>query len=123
MTKLKTLAEAEAEREALEKTKPESKPAIVRDLEARGGKLWEAYGKRRMYFDPATLLGLRVTRYGTGNISSATRHGEKISNAAAREMIDAKAYIDLATMQCVVRGTWGDELRDALETILREVSR
>lgn len=121
MTKLKTLAEAE--REALENAKPEQKPAIVRELEARGGRLWEAYGKRRMYFDPAALLGLRITRYGTGNISSATHHGEKISNARAREMIDAKAYIDLATMQCVVRGRWSDEIQGALQALLAEAHR
>jgi hypothetical protein len=58
-------------------------------LLANGCKLWEKAGRRRVYLGQVAedLLGLRVNRYGTGNISSATLDGEKISNRLAGQMV------------------------------------
>ena len=55
-----------------------------------GGNLWEKGGKRRVYLDRdlwAQLAGLETSHYRTGNISSATLHGERISNSYAREIL------------------------------------
>lgn len=72
-------------------------------LMAIGGTRWTQYGKDRIYLNTAELtelLGLRTTRYNTGNICSATLGGERISNSAARRMLDeiggdAKFWYDL----------------------------
>lgn len=57
-----------------------------------GGKLWENYGKRRVYFDAGSVArhgGLDWSSYGTGNISSARLNGSKISNSAAKRIFEA----------------------------------
>jgi aryl-phospho-beta-D-glucosidase BglC (GH1 family) len=66
------------------------------------GKLWESGNNRRVYLDAAALapfIGLKVQRYGSGNIASATRYGRKISNKVASELLNslrrANAYWDL----------------------------
>ena len=67
----------------------------VEKLEQMGGKYWERGDKRRVYFDPAIVLGfagLETQRYGTGNISSAKLNGEKISNSRARRIASAFHY-------------------------------
>jgi hypothetical protein len=69
-------------------------------LVAIGGKLWERDDKRRVYFnDLAEFLGLEVNRYNTGNVSSATLNGDKISNSQATRMlwaISGKLWWDAA---------------------------
>ena len=74
-------------------------------LETLGGKYWEKGERRRVYFDApacAKLVGLDVSCYNTGNISSASLAGEPISNSAAGKMIDswksAGLYVDLSDM-------------------------
>src|SRR4051812_32498677 len=59
-----------------------------------GGNLWERGGRRRVYLnDWATLAGLRVERYNSGNISYAELDGEQISNGRAYKLLsDAKVY-------------------------------
>ena len=55
-----------------------------------GGNLWEKYGHRRIYFDAADIArygGLDWGTYKTGNISSATLNGEKISNSEAKRIL------------------------------------
>lgn len=60
---------------------------------AIGGRLWVGRtGIRRVYFDVDKLLDIRVTRYGTGNIASATLDGEPISNSEARRLLAAKTW-------------------------------
>ncbi len=55
-----------------------------------GGRLWERGDKRRIYFnDLASLYGLEVDFYNTGNVSSAKLDGETISNSAARKILGA----------------------------------
>jgi hypothetical protein len=65
-----------------------------------GGSLWEKGAMRRVYFnDLIELFGLNVSRYNSGNISSASLNGEGISNSRAREIISSlstgKFYYDL----------------------------
>lgn len=55
---------------------------------AIGGNRWQRGDKDRVYLnDWATLAGLSVTRYGTGNISSASWQGEPISNSQAGKLL------------------------------------
>lgn len=57
---------------------------------AIGGSEWThpGTGEIRIYInDWPALIGLDVNRYGTGNISSATLDGERISNARARDIL------------------------------------
>lgn len=64
----------------------------VEALTALGGKLWEQHGKRRVYFNELSrFLGLEANFYNTGNVSSATLNGDKISNSQARRMLWACA--------------------------------
>lgn len=65
---------------------------------ALGGKLWKKPGTdvTRYYFSAevwAPLAGLEVTRYGTGNISSACLAGEGVSNARAAEYLSVRVYV------------------------------
>lgn len=58
-------------------------------LLSEGLSVWAKGGQRRIYLGHMSeaLLGLHVSRYGSGNISSATLDGEKISNREAGEMV------------------------------------
>ncbi|WP_296822822.1 hypothetical protein [uncultured Megasphaera sp.] len=46
-------------------------------------------------------LGLELTRYKSGNISSAKFNGETISNSEARRIEGTKCYVDVATKEVV----------------------
>lgn len=65
-----------------------------------GLKIWEKNGKRRIYINDLDDLSLafpdlKVSRYKTGNISSAKYKDEKISNSKAKKLIDfPKMYFD-----------------------------
>lgn len=59
-------------------------------LLSMGGREWAKGGLHRIYLPvevSARVLELKVTRYDSGNISSATLEGEKISNASAKEIL------------------------------------
>ena len=64
-----------------------------------GAKRWTKGGHDRLYIDGMIyeVCDFKVSRYGTGNISSATLHGEDISNANAGRLTNMSAYIDLKT--------------------------
>ncbi len=50
---------------------------------AKVGNRWQKYDKDRVYFDVEDVLhwlGYRWSYYNTGNVSSASLNGEKISN-------------------------------------------
>ncbi len=73
----------------------------VEQLVALGGREWRKGDKHRVYFNNiAPLIGLSLSRYGTGNISSARLDGRKISNSSARRILNsisrAKFWYDLA---------------------------
>jgi len=66
------------------------------------GNRWQKNGMDRIYFNGlAEWYGLRCTYYNTGNISSATLNGERISNNSARKIGAAigwgKVWFDLNT--------------------------
>ena len=65
-----------------------------------GARIWERGEHRRAYLPDALCLeaiGLFVSRSGSGAITHATLHGQKISNNKARQIGIPSAYIDLNT--------------------------
>lgn len=78
---------------------------IIYKLEQFGGKHWEKYGKNRVYFNPedlAKMRGYEWDLYKTGNISSATKKGEHISNSEMKRVLrdlNCKLYYDLEDNQ------------------------
>ncbi len=85
---------------------------VIETLKKLGGKLWEKYGKRRIYFDSGLVLdyaGLKLERYNTGNICRAWLDGKEISNSAARRIVEAysdlKIFYDLADGEFKIAGT------------------
>lgn len=94
-------ASVEKKLEKKQEAKPMDEKTILQNNLEKYGNLWEKYDKSRYYFSVETLmelLDLKVTRYNTGNISSATLEGEHISNTHAGQMIfaleQAKLYYD-----------------------------
>lgn len=120
----KKLDSLESEREA---HMPESIPdkaevtsaAIADYLEQIGGKRWAKGDHDRVYLSSdvaAELIGLEVSRYGTGNVSYAALNGEKISNTRARRILQSidGAWMDVRTGEFNA-GRYGDA--DWLEEI------
>lgn len=77
-------------------------------LGTKKGRMWEAFGKRRIYFHPEVLLklqGYRWSKYKTGNVSGAMLNGTRISNSAMNKKLaeysDEKFYYDLVE-ECFV---------------------
>lgn len=96
-------------------TKPTEKPKEntaggftddeVKTLMDRGFNRWTkelSNGKvmDRLYIKPE-YLGLELTRYKSGNISSAKFNGETISNSEARRIEGTKCYVDVVTKEVV----------------------
>lgn len=75
---------------------------IFDSLISIGGKEWKSENHHRIYFnDLVSLYGLVTLEYKSGNVSSASLKGKKISNSKASKIIDtltfAKVYYDLNT--------------------------
>lgn len=73
----------------------------IEELIRVGGTRWQKAGRDRVYFNgPATWYGLETNRYNSGNISTASLDGEKISNGKAHKIcVDlgyAKIWYDAA---------------------------
>jgi len=86
---------------------------IVRRLTEIGGRQWQKGDMNRMYFNADVVyeaIGLEMTRYGTGNISSAMLRGEHISNAEAKRIIAGipTLYYDLTAGKLMRKGEWGE---------------
>lgn len=64
-------------------------------LESKGFNRWTKYGKDRLYFDLEKAGLMKVSRYKTGNISSAYYKGEKIANSQASRLLSVKVWLDL----------------------------
>lgn len=102
----------------------------VETLKSIGGSEWIKEDKHRVYFnDLAGFFGLSCNRYNTGNISSATLDGEKISNSRASEISGAlggsKVWYDVKDGQfhykvIGCRTYSGDTMGDA---IVEEIKR
>ncbi|MBR1750916.1 MAG: hypothetical protein IJ740_08560 [Ruminococcus sp.] len=73
----------------------------IDELQSMGAKRWTKNGHDRLYLSGAgaKIMGLEVSTYKSGNISSATLNGEGISNSEALRIMSAysNAYIDLQT--------------------------
>lgn len=82
-----------------------------------GMNRWTKGNFDRLYAN-AEVLGLECSYYKTGNISYATFNGEKISNSWARELKDAKTYIDIKTGTVNSRSNL---LREACEAMLAAI--
>ncbi|NME19034.1 LPD38 domain-containing protein [Megasphaera elsdenii] len=77
----------------------------IKTLTDRGFNRWTKKSPNgkvmdRLYIDPE-YLGLELTRYKSGNISSAKFNGETISNSEARRIEGTKCYVDIATKEVV----------------------
>lgn len=91
-----------------------------------GGKEWQKAGKHRVYLSSAQIsdaIGLSVSRYNTGNISSARLKGEKISNTQAEKIIKnfsftfgKQAYYDILADSF----SGPDDYIEEIETFLRK---
>ena len=106
-----TAPKAEKSKETKPTEQPKEKAAggftddEIKTLTDRGFNRWTkklANGKvmDRLYINPE-YLGLELTRYKSGNISSAKFNGETISNSEARRIEGTKCYVDVATKEVV----------------------
>src|SRR5690554_6183525 len=70
-------------------------------ITAIGGREWTGYnGQKRVYLNNwYDLVGLEISTYKTGNVSSAALNGEPISNSAGNDLRQAKVWLDVATGQ------------------------
>lgn len=68
----------------------------------------------RLYIKPE-YLGLELTRYKSGNISSAKFNGETISNSEARRIEGTKCYVNVATKEVVCDR---DDLKRAAQEVI-----
>ena len=86
----------------------------LKRLEAIGSR-WQKEDMDRLYVnDLATVYGLTLTWYRTGNVSSALLDGQSISNTTARDLLD-----DLGDLK-----VWYDYTTDRLESkITRRLRR
>lgn len=104
-----TAPKAEQSKETKPAEQPKEKAGFTDDeiktLTDRGFNRWTkklSNGKvmDRLYIKPE-YLGLELTRYKSGNISSAKFNGEAISNSEARRIEGTKCYVDVATKEVV----------------------
>ncbi|MFX1478316.1 MAG: DUF5661 family protein [Promethearchaeota archaeon] len=112
--------------------KLEKDQKIIQTLEVAGGNHWQKYGKNRVYFDAPHLakeMGYEWSNYKTGNISSATYKGEKISNSEMRRVLndlDCKLYYDLDDDKFHYQsgvGTGGDHTDDAIKHLRTKIDK
>ena len=102
----------------------------TKTLKEIGGSEWTKGEIHRVYFNNlAELFGLSCSTYGTGNISSATVNGAKMSNSKARELSralrDSKVWYDVKDGEfhykaSGCRAYTGDEIGEA---IIEEIKR
>lgn len=89
---------------------------MIKKLEEVGFKRWTKGNFDRLYIN-ATTLGLELTYYKTGNISSAKWNDHFVSNCEGRRMVAAKTYVDVKTGKI-----WGthDALLTAAQNLVAE---
>ena len=79
--------------------------SIAEKLVDLGMSVWgEDFGRPRIYVNlenTKDVFGLEVHQYGTGRISSAFLHGEKISNNRAYKLLDNKIFFCLQNNEFV----------------------
>lgn len=118
-----TAPKAEQSKETKPAEQPKEKAGFTDDeiktLTDRGFNRWTkklSNGKvmDRLYIKPE-YLGLELTRYKSGNISSAKFNGETISNSEARRIEGTKCYVDVATKEVVCDR---DDLKQAAQEVI-----
>ena len=118
-----TAPKAEQSKETKPAEQPKEKAGFTDDeiktLTDRGFNRWTeklSNGKvmDRLYIKPE-YLGLELTRYKSGNISSAKFNGETISNSEARRIEGTKCYVDVATKEVVCDR---DDLKQAAQEVV-----
>lgn len=123
-----TAPKAERPKETKPTEQPKEKAAggftadEIKMLTDRGFNRWTkklSNGKviDRLYIDPE-YLGLELTRYKSGNISSAKFNGETISNSEARRIEGTKCYVDVATKEVVCDR---EDLKQAAQEVVDNV--
>lgn len=94
--------------------------ATMRDmLLGLGCREWQRVGHHRVYLTArvcSRAIGLRVSTYGSGNVSSATLDGAKISNRGAAELLAAfdGAYYDVTAEKFVTTSGYTREIAASL---------
>jgi len=107
-----------------ELTKEQTRETLIK----AGGEIWERGSMRRVYFnDLASLIGLEVSRYRSGNIKSARfADGQTIANRRAAKLFDwgAKLYYDLDKREWVTKnlGEWHDPVVSAIKEEVARIS-
>ncbi|MFD7016157.1 hypothetical protein [Streptomyces sp. NPDC059928] len=86
---------------AMRTRKTAPKPVIysIETMTAIGGNRWQKNGMDRVYInDWAEFAGIEISRYNTGNISSASYRGDGISNSQAYKLLGSidKVWFDAA---------------------------
>jgi len=77
--------------------RPRTIAFTTENMIAIGGNRWQRNDMDRVYLnDWADLAGLHISRYGTGNISSAAWQGDRISNSQASKLLSSidKVWFD-----------------------------
>ena len=124
-----TAPKAERPKETKPTEQPKEKAAggftadEIKMLTDRGFNRWTkklSNGKviDRLYIAPE-YLGLELTRYKSGNISSAKFNGETISNSEARRIEGTKCYVDVATKEVVCDR---EDLKQAAQEVKRKAT-
>lgn len=90
----------------------------ISELIAAGCSRWTKYGKDRLYVH-SEFIGLSVTRYNTGNVSSAELNGERISNSYAKTLLGQLngAYIDVNDSRISADPGVMEMIKKAIESI------
>lgn len=106
-------------------TAKQSRDDIITALTKKYGR-WTKQGFNgkvydRIYFN-ATDLGMEVSYYRSGNISSAAVDGEHISNCEARRIMGGKAYFDLTDntlhMDSIMERYFGGKITEEVAALI-----
>ncbi|GHG33228.1 hypothetical protein GCM10018777_56700 [Streptomyces albogriseolus] len=102
-----------AARIAIGKMKRPAKKVVysIETMTAIGGNRWTKAGHDRVYLNNwDEFAGLEVTRYNTGNISTASYQDQGISNSQAYKILGCidKVWFDAADGKLHCRYGWGE---------------
>lgn len=94
----------------------------IKMLENAGFHRWTKYEKDRLYVTEEAV-GLDISRYNTGNVSSASLNGEGISNSEAKRILSGidGAFVDVETSKLVVKSPF--YTNKATEIIEKAIAR
>lgn len=92
---------------------PAPKPVVysIETMTAIGGRRWQKNGMDRVYLgDFATVPGLELDYYKSGNISGASLDGDLVSNAEGGRLATAvdKVYFDATDGKVYIKWGWGN---------------